>query len=354
METPGSVLLFSWTGLFCSLLLSGTIGVRSEEFYTAPNQTVLLRVPTCAVQPSDTIVWERHDKENVRLARWKEKPSYYSDCDQGLCVLYQNGSLSLQQPEGKKHYTMTVHTSRGDHKCNQTTTLIVEDLLEAPILKHSCSSKGASLTCSSSGSSISLLSLSWSRGSKNTSERSIQSNINLAKADVTCTVRNRVSDSTSTMTVNCAGWDIYLIASVAGGAVFLIIFIALVICTVKYKPWRSHSHPDVEMNDIQHHRLPQLPGPTSPAYMSGTTQDDLTEQGSPLQDTREPGGRKGKQNRGRRPAPQAPGEMVVSYTSTSQRNVPALPGNHPNEQAPRPQPRTVSKPQRKKRRKECQ
>ncbi|XP_056410325.1 T-cell surface antigen CD2 isoform X1 [Hyla sarda] len=305
------------------------------------------------------------------LAKWKDKPMYYTDCMNGKCDLQENGALTIRTPQRETtKYIVTIHTKEGDERCTGAVTVMVQDILDRPLLKFSCSGKRPLVTCSSSSLTASSLSLSWSGRSHNTSEKTIQQSVNEPNVEVTCNARNRVSQSNDTVTVRCTGgWSTYLIVSVAGGAVFLIVFIILVVCVVKYKSCRRHSpSEDEEITGAQSSTLRQLPQPPGPPYVTNgppgppyMTNSDFIEDNSvqntmspPRQEPQEPGARKGKQSRGRRPPPQAPREATKVYTmGPPQSTVPTLPGNHPNEQAPRPQPRTKSKPPRQKCRHDC-
>ncbi|XP_066454637.1 T-cell surface antigen CD2 [Eleutherodactylus coqui] len=365
MEVQGSMRLHFWT-LLC-LLLSGMVETKTIENYILQNHTALLKVPGCQVEDLDDLQWE---EGKLRLARWNKKkestPSYYSGCkDITLpCTLHQNGSLFLRRPNEKTNYTLKVYKEDGNPRCEETVVVIVEDVLEQPVIHHNCTRKGIKIRCSTNARSISNLTLSCSSKSETTSEKSATITINEHKVDVSCVIKNRLSQSTATRTVVCGVWDIYLIASVAGGAVALIIFIALVFYTVKYKPWRSHSRneEDVEISRLQSNtlqrQLPQPPDQTDPGYLSGSSQGDFTvlacvEKATipHRQEAQEmaPEGKKGKKpNRSQRQPPQDPGENAKMYVQVSPRHpTPALPGNHPSEQAPKPQPRTKSKPQRR-------
>ncbi|XP_075704805.1 T-cell surface antigen CD2-like [Rhinoderma darwinii] len=329
------------------------------EIYTVLNRTVLLQVPQCQASDSDTVEWEEQKgKGFIRLAKWTGKPTY-NDCN---CTLYQNGSLSLKGPKKEtSKYQVKIYASDGKSKCTKTVTVIVEGLVDQPVVNYICSNKHVTIGCSTLARNFSDLTLSWSSKSKTTRERSIMENIKERKAEVRCVARNRVSQSSTTLAVSCE-WDIFLIISVAGGAVAFIIFIALVFYSVKYKPWRSHSRTeeDVEINRLQPStlqlQLPEPPGQANTGSLVGGCQDDFTEQKPPtphMQEPQEssPAGKKRKKPKCRRPPPLAPGETAPMSLSTTapQQTRPSLPGNHPSKQAPRPQPRTKSKPPRQNR-----
>ncbi|XP_071988199.1 T-cell surface antigen CD2 [Engystomops pustulosus] len=338
--------VFSLTRLCFILLLSGTAVTKDSVIYTAPERTVALNIPACSVSDDNTVEWETN---NTRLAKWfVMKPQLYDFCNSS-CILYKNGSLIIPSPKEKNsQYTVKVFNRNGSAKCTKLLEVVVQDILEQPMLEYNCSGKTTSIICSSDASRPFNLTLYYNSKTETTSEnRKIFINTKEQKVEVTCSISNRVSASRTTHSIRCIVWDIYLIVSIAGGSVAFIIFIALVFYTVKYKPWRSHtSRDDVEVSGLQNHPVPrQLPQP--PAICP--EQGDPAEPGAVLPPHRHEaqgsGGRKGKTTKSQRLPPQAPGETALMY----QQKTPALPGNHPNEQPPRPQPRGKSKAPRQQR-----
>ncbi|XP_073526987.1 T-cell surface antigen CD2 isoform X2 [Phyllobates terribilis] len=340
----------------------GTLEIRGAEIYTVPGLPLWLNVPNCPqVSDSDTIEWE---DEAARLGKWKKTPSYYTYCNSTLCKIHPNGTLTLHKPkEMTKKYRVKVYNSAGSLKCNENVTVIMEEELQPPVLSYNCTSAGASVYCVTSARNTVNLTLSWSTKSQTTGEKSIGRNIKEKSYPVRCVVSNRAHESKETVTINCPVWDLYLIVSVAGGGAALIIFIALVVYSVKYKPWRSRSRTeeDVEINRPQtttvQRQLPPPVGQSSTGPLSSGIQGDGTDHGliqkpatphRPGEPT--PGGRKGKQTRSQRLPASAPGQTATTCEAPAPpQSRPALPGNHPSEQAPRPQPRTKSKPPRQSR-----
>ncbi|KAM4047895.1 T-cell surface antigen CD2 isoform 1-T1 [Anomaloglossus baeobatrachus] len=362
MEVQGSVRLFPWTRLGYILLLSGMVEIRGAEIYIVPGHPLILNVPNCEqLSDSDSIEWE---DEAIRLGKWKKMPTYYNYCNATLCTAHPNGSLTIQKPKEKTTiYRVKVYSSTGTRKCYNNVSVIVEEMLPPPILSYNCTSAGTYIYCATSAQNRANLTLSWGSKLQTTEEKSIAKTIKEQNGPLSCVVRNRAQQSENTETINCTGWDLYLIVSVAGGGVALIIFIALVVYSVKYKPWRSRGRTDedVEMNRPQPYNIqgPLQPptGLEGPGPLSSGIQGDRTEEGliqkppAPhRQEEPTPGGKKGKQKRSRRLPPPAPGQTTTSQTTPApQQSRPALPGNHPSEQAPRPQPRTMSKPPRQSR-----
>ncbi|XP_073526988.1 T-cell surface antigen CD2 isoform X3 [Phyllobates terribilis] len=323
MEVEGLLRLFPWAGLSYMLLLSGTLEIRGAEIYTVPGLPLWLNVPNCPqVSDSDTIEWE---DEAARLGKWKKTPSYYTYCNSTLCKIHPNGTLTLHKPkEMTKKYRVKVYNSAGSLKCNENVTVIMEEELQPPVLSYNCTSAGASVYCVTSARNTVNLTLSWSTKSQTTGEKSIGRNIKEKSYPVRCVVSNRAHESKETVTINCP-------------------------------------EEDVEINRPQtttvQRQLPPPVGQSSTGPLSSGIQGDGTDHGliqkpatphRPGEPT--PGGRKGKQTRSQRLPASAPGQTATTCEAPAPpQSRPALPGNHPSEQAPRPQPRTKSKPPRQSR-----
>ncbi|XP_073407144.1 T-cell surface antigen CD2 isoform X2 [Dendrobates tinctorius] len=339
---------------------SGILEMEGAEIYTVSGQPVRLDVPRCPqMSESDSIEWEDDVR---RLGKWKKTPSYSPYCNETLCTMHPNGTLTLQKPKDTaKIYTVKVYDSAGRLKCNESLTRIVEEMLKPPVLTYNCTSAGVSVYCATTARNTTNLTLSWGKISQTTGEKSIARNIKELKDPVRCVISNRACDSEDTVTIHCTVWDLYLIVSVAGGGAALIIFIALVVYSVKYKPWRSRSRTeeDVEISRLHPNAVQrQLPPPAGqsssgpPCIQGDGTDHGLIQKPPTPHRPREPtpGGRKGKRTRSQRLPPPAPGQTATPCeTPAPPQSRPALPGNHPSEQAPRPQPRTKSKPPRQSR-----
>ncbi|KAM4047896.1 T-cell surface antigen CD2 isoform 2-T2 [Anomaloglossus baeobatrachus] len=323
MEVQGSVRLFPWTRLGYILLLSGMVEIRGAEIYIVPGHPLILNVPNCEqLSDSDSIEWE---DEAIRLGKWKKMPTYYNYCNATLCTAHPNGSLTIQKPKEKTTiYRVKVYSSTGTRKCYNNVSVIVEEMLPPPILSYNCTSAGTYIYCATSAQNRANLTLSWGSKLQTTEEKSIAKTIKEQNGPLSCVVRNRAQQSENTETINC-------------------------------------TDEDVEMNRPQPYNIqgPLQPptGLEGPGPLSSGIQGDRTEEGliqkppAPhRQEEPTPGGKKGKQKRSRRLPPPAPGQTTTSQTTPApQQSRPALPGNHPSEQAPRPQPRTMSKPPRQSR-----
>ncbi|XP_073407145.1 T-cell surface antigen CD2 isoform X3 [Dendrobates tinctorius] len=321
MEVQGALRLFPWTGLRCILLLSGILEMEGAEIYTVSGQPVRLDVPRCPqMSESDSIEWEDDVR---RLGKWKKTPSYSPYCNETLCTMHPNGTLTLQKPKDTaKIYTVKVYDSAGRLKCNESLTRIVEEMLKPPVLTYNCTSAGVSVYCATTARNTTNLTLSWGKISQTTGEKSIARNIKELKDPVRCVISNRACDSEDTVTIHCTEEDVEI----------------------------SRLHP----NAVQR-QLPPPAGQSSsgpPCIQGDGTDHGLIQKPPTPHRPREPtpGGRKGKRTRSQRLPPPAPGQTATPCeTPAPPQSRPALPGNHPSEQAPRPQPRTKSKPPRQSR-----
>ncbi|CAN2387696.1 hypothetical protein PRIEUP_LOCUS12015, partial [Pristimantis euphronides] len=358
MDIQGSLRIYFWA-LLC-LHLSGMLESKTVEKYTVLNRTEILDFLHCQVSDVDTMEW--YEGANL-LAKWKKGPKPYRDCISMACEMHQNGSLSLRKSnEMTTNYILKVYDNNGNLRCSESVTVIVEDALGPPVISHECTQQGVSIHCSTSARSLSELTLSWNGKLQSTREKTITIIKREQKGNVVCNITNSVSHNSAIQSVNCAGWSIYLIASVAGGGVALIIFIALVYYSVKYKPCKSYSRygekedvDGLQVSTLQRQVQP-CPDQTGHLRSGGGDQGDITEHGynqkppTPQRlESQETGGRKGKQKMSQRQLPQAQAEFTTKYyiVPNLQQTVPPLPGNHPSEQPPQPQPR--SKPQRQNR-----
>ncbi|XP_077155456.1 T-cell surface antigen CD2 isoform X2 [Ranitomeya variabilis] len=318
MEAQGARRRFPWSGFI--LLLSGILEIRGAEIYTIPGLPLRLDVPKCPqMSDSDSIEWE---DEVGRLGKWKKTPSYSLYCNATLCTMHPNGSLTLQKPKDTaKNYRVKVYDSEGRLKCNESLTRIVEEMLQTPVLTYNCTSAGASVYCATTARNTTNLTLSWGKISQTTGEKSIARNIKELNDPVRCVVSNLACHTAETVTVHCTEEDVETNRRQA--------------------------------NAVQRQLLPPA-GQTGPLCIQGDGTDHGLVQKPPTPHRPgepTPGGRKGKRTRSHRlPPPPAPGKTATTCdTPAPAQSRPALPGNHPREQAPRLQPRTKSKPPRQSR-----
>lgn len=328
---------------------------------------VQLNIPDkCNLLDSDSVEWKKDDK---RLSRKKPKDPPQTDPVPGCnCKILPNGTLYLQrlEKEGEMTYFVELHDGGGISKCNKPVTVIGQYPVDTPFMNYTCleKKKKVEVYCYISHGTDPELQLKDDGTPKTGKGKSLSQTFTIkSDTNVTCTAKNKVSETSHTITVNCEkteGWDWYLYLAAGAGGVAFIIFIVLIIYSV-----RSCRRPDEEtMHNnrrqiVQERHLPQPPGQASAPPPTVTTTDEVDyinsqkpsphRQGAP---ETAPEGKKGRRTRPRPPEPlhvQTENLPLNHQGAAPQPTRPALPGNHPNDQAPRPTPRTKSKPPRQNR-----
>ncbi|XP_072254588.1 uncharacterized protein [Pyxicephalus adspersus] len=194
--------------------------------------------------------------------------------------------------------------------------------------------------------------------------------------NITCTAKNKLKTTFSTEIISCDtsdGLSWYLILAMVAGGVAFIIFIVLVVYSLKSceRPNQGMRIPytatitDEEAmysnrrQQIQERQLPQPPNHTAAPPPSAPNTEDIhlmpTERPPPPRQEGPgdaPAGSKGRGSSPKTPEPpqgHPQGNSLNQPCRAPQHVKPPLPGNHPNEQPPKPTPRTKSKPPRQNR-----
>ncbi|XP_077335623.1 T-cell surface antigen CD2-like [Lithobates pipiens] len=363
MEGRGAARLFFWTGLGLLLISGADVGTTSPNTFPMDSPVELNIPANCPLLDSYTVEWK---KENTRLRR--KKPG---DPPQALdsacnCKILPNGTLYLQhlEREGQMKYLAEVHDKDGVKKCNTEVIVIGQYPVDTPFMNYTCNEKKkkVEVRCYISQGTDPELHLKYDGTVKTGKGKSLSQSFTIKQdANVTCTAKNEVRETSHTVTLSCEkeGWDWYLYLAAGAGGVAFIIFIVLIIYSV-----RSCRRPDEETvynrrQIIQERHLPQPPGQASAPPPSLTTVDEMdyinSQKPSPHRQgvpETAPEGKKGRRTRPRPPEPlhvQSENLPLNHQGAAPQQTRPALPGNHPNDQVPRPTPRTKSKPPRQNR-----
>ncbi|XP_040190065.1 T-cell surface antigen CD2-like [Rana temporaria] len=360
MEGRGAAGLSFWTSLGLLLISGAAVGTMSQNAYSLDTSVQLDVSGECNLLTSDAVEWK---KDNKRLQ--KKTSSRQTELDPNCnCKILSNGSLYLQrlEKEGEMTYVVDVHDSIGKHKCTKSVTVIGQYPVDTPFMNFTCHDrKKIEVFCFIPRGTEPELYLKQG-GATPRNGKSLSQNFTLKPdANFTCTAKNKISETSHTLTPNCdkeEGWNWYLYLAVGAGGVAFIIFIALIIYSV-----RSCRRPDEETmynnrrQIIQERHLPQPPVQASAPPPSVATTDEIDyinsqkphRQGAP---ETAPEGKKGRRTRPRPPEPpnvQSENLPLHHQGAAPQQTRPALPGNHPNDTAPRPTPRTKSKPPRQNR-----
>ncbi|KAM6319762.1 T-cell surface antigen CD2 [Podargus strigoides] len=222
----------------CLLLLFPSVKCSITNWiYTAVNESVLLSI-TASGSIYDT-TWL---KDRKRLLQIKDKKvKYYVNKEQCRCKIFLNGTLQIGQAvkEDSGKYTVTVYQEDGKLKAEEDTMLIVQERVPQPILSAECMNKTASVKCEvmqKTKDEIFIIELTPEKGKK------IQKNATRLELHTRssgmfrCVVKNQVSEKTAEKYIKCSGQlDLYLILSIAGGTVFFVIFMTLLVYCIRKK-----------------------------------------------------------------------------------------------------------------------
>ncbi|XP_063806634.1 T-cell surface antigen CD2 isoform X2 [Pseudophryne corroboree] len=361
MELQGPALLCIWIGL-CPLLVPGLVTQQETAIRVAVDRSVLLKIPGCSLSNMDEVQWKKN--RNAFLAK-RKKTVIDNDSECG-CALQENGDLLVHRAESSL-YNVLVYHNDGKQKCNGSISVTAEEPVDGPRIESNCTAKNVVIRCSISAGTDPNVIILWNNHTKGNfkgKSHSVSINLKEQPGTVICVAKNTVSKEQQTKEINCSkgslfnpDWDIYLILSIAGGCVAFVIFLILVIYLVKQRPCSNNrsieedgtpSYDRTQMN-MQQRTLPIPPGPPIdvPDHSANQNPPAPHRQQAPTKST----ARRGKQANQRHPPPQEQTDRVPGHhqTLTAQPSKPALPANHPNEQPPRPQPRTKSKAPRQHR-----
>ncbi|XP_053561098.1 T-cell surface antigen CD2 [Bombina bombina] len=185
-------------------------------------------------------------------------------------------------------------------------------------------------------------------------------NSNMGGSGTTCSSLAQLDSGLLTPVNNTAEWDIFLILSVAGGAVAFLIFLILLIYCLKRR-CRKHNQTDEEepdvcpKNKIQTRQLPEPPcQPRTHSLPRGPSgiPEQKPSQKLPLVDRQTLPVPQPQKTRKHKQRPQEQTENLPEQQKNQMNTQkPSLPPNHPTGQPPRPQPRSQAKPPRHNRKK---
>ncbi|XP_061224783.1 T-cell surface antigen CD2 isoform X1 [Neopsephotus bourkii] len=206
-------------------------------FYVAVNESALLSI-TAAGSVYDA-TWM---KDRKRLLQIKDrKVKYYVKKEQCRCKIFLNGTLQIEQAvkEDSGNYTVTVYGQDGKQKAEEHTVFIVQGPVPQPVLSAECMNKTVFVKCEvkqKAKDETFIIELTQDKSKK------IQKNATSLELHTRhsgmfrCVVKNQVSEKMVEKVTKCSGQlDLYLILSIAGGAVFFLIFMILLIYCIRRK-----------------------------------------------------------------------------------------------------------------------
>ncbi|XP_010003812.1 PREDICTED: T-cell surface antigen CD2-like [Chaetura pelagica] len=219
------------------LLFSGINCSNTNTIYRAVNESALLSV--AAAGSVYDAVWWRDGKKWLQIKDNNVK--YYVSKTHCRCKLFVNGTLKIDSvvKEDSGKYTVFVYNRDGTLQAENYTVVIVEEPVPQPILSAECLNKTVSVKCEvkqKPKDEIYIIELTHGKTKK------IQKNATKLELHTRysgmfkCVVQNQVSKKATEKTIKCSGQlDLYLILSIAGGAIFFVIFVILLIYCIRKK-----------------------------------------------------------------------------------------------------------------------
>ncbi|OCT93519.1 T-cell surface antigen CD2-like isoform X2 [Xenopus laevis] len=357
-----TMVIILWTGASVPSL---SWAAETGPVYVALNDPVLLNIPGYPNAEKDQVTWR--DGNGVLMGKFKTSSAY--DQTMGCeCELFRNGSLYLKRLDtvGDKTYRVEVFNQSGKQISFYSITVTLIKSVAAPVLSYTCGGKQIRLRCEvSEEDNPDEMKMMWNNSLliQSTKSKSLGKNVSLeSHGNVTCTVRNRVSENTDTKSINCHkanGMEWFMVAAIAAGGVAFLIFIIL----LSYFVSRSRcQNPRIcEFDDsvsyennisLQEQQLPDPPSlpdtqtliqPPAQTQSHSPGTKPSAPKGHPKIHDQKPSkkGARCKQN-GATVEKQAPQHQKQQNLSKSERNPSStnVPSTHP----PRPQPRIKSRP----------
>ncbi|XP_064267097.1 T-cell surface antigen CD2 [Passer domesticus] len=312
----------------CLLLLFPSVKCSSTSWiYKAVNETALLSITAPGSIYEAT--WRRGGQRLVQIKDNKAK--HFVNKEQCRCAILQNGTLQIQhvEREDSGNYTVMVYQRDGKLKAEENVMFFVQEPVPQPILMAECRNKSVSVKCEARQKAKSEAKEKTKNEAKDKPEaeafimeltqpnsKKIQKNTTVLEwhgwnsGTFRCIAKNQVSEKMAEKVINCSGkMDFYLILSIAGGAVFFVIFvICLIYCIRRRKMKRNEVY-----------------------------EEERAMQSLPLE-----------RERGLRELPQAPSQPTPKQLRVQQRPLPPQPQEPPRPQPrPRAQPRTPNPPRQR-------
>ncbi|XP_074716983.1 T-cell surface antigen CD2 isoform X1 [Strix uralensis] len=222
----------------CLLLLFPSVKCSVAKWiYMAVNESALLSIAVAGNVYDAT--WLKDRKKLIQIKDKKVK--YYVNKEQCRCKIFLNGTLQIEQvvKEDSGKYTVTVYHQDGKLNREEDTMFIVQEPVPQPILSAECMNKTVSVKCEVKHKTkdetfmMELTQDNHKKIQKNATRLELHTRYS---GTFRCVVKNQVSEKTAEKVIKCSGqMDLYLILSIAGGAIFFVIFMVLLIYCIRKK-----------------------------------------------------------------------------------------------------------------------
>nr|XP_009941593.1 PREDICTED: T-cell surface antigen CD2 [Opisthocomus hoazin] len=230
----------------CLLLLFPNVKCSVTNWiYRAVNESALLSITAASVNVYHA-TWL---KGRERLLQIKDKKvKYYVNKDQCRCKILLNGTLQIEKvvKEDSGKYTVTVYQQDGRLKAEEDTMLIVQEPVPQPVLSVECVNKTVFVKCEvkqKTKDETFIMELTQHKSKKIQKNATSLELYTRYSGTFRCVVKNQVSEKMAEKVMKCSGQlDLYLILSVAGGAIFFVIFVILLIYCIRKKKVERLEH----------------------------------------------------------------------------------------------------------------
>ncbi|XP_009090914.2 T-cell surface antigen CD2 [Serinus canaria] len=287
----------------CLLLLFPSVKCSSTSWiYKAVNETALLSITAPGSIYEAT--WRRGGQRLVQVKDNRAK--HFVNKEQCRCAILRNGTLQIQrlEKEDSGNYTVMVYQKDGKLKAEENIMLFVQEPVPQPILIAECRNKSVSVKCEAKQKAkdeVFLIELTQPNGQKNPKNATVVEWLVRNSGTFRCVAKNQISEKMAEKGINCSGkMDFYLILSIAGGAVFFVIFVICLIYCIRRKKTKR--------NEVYEEERVMQTLPTD-------------------------------RERGMRELPQAPSKPTPRQQRLQQRPLPPQP-QEPQQPRPQPRPRT--------------
>ncbi|KAM7032132.1 T-cell surface antigen CD2 [Passerculus sandwichensis] len=288
----------------CLLLLFPSVKCSSTSWiYKAVNETALLSI--AAPGSIYEATWKKGTQRLVQIRDNRAK--HFVNKEQCRCAILRNATLEIQrlQKEDSGSYTVQAYQKDGQLKAEESIMLLVQEPVPQPILMAECRNKSVSVKCEAKGKAkdeVFLIELTQPNGKKIQKNATVLEWHGWNSGTFRCIVKNKVSEKMAEKAINCSGkMDFYRILSIAGGAVFFVIFVICIIYCIRRRKTKR--------NEIYGEERAMQ---TLPMYHEMETMREL---------------------------PQAPSKPTPRQQRVQQRPLPPQP-QEPQQPRPQPRPRT--------------
>ncbi|KAM9300521.1 T-cell surface antigen CD2 [Morus bassanus] len=251
----------------CLLLLFPSVKCSVTNWiYRAVNESALLSV--AASGNIYQVTWLRNGEKLLQIKDKNVK--HYVNKEQCRCKIFPNGTLQIEQvvKEDSGEYKVTVYQKDGKLKAEENTMFIVQEPVPQPVLSAECMNKTVNCEVKQKTKNETfIIELTNDKSKKIRNGTRLELHMRYF-GTFRCVVKNQVSEKMTEKVIKCSGQlDFHLVLSIAGGVIFFVIFVTLLIYCIKKKKAERPEDVDEEQmmqarrvdSEIVGRELPQPP-----------------------------------------------------------------------------------------------